>query len=243
MSQEKVNSTPKLEKEEEKIIPQPIEKKSEAQPNFGHSAKAEDYALRLSTKLDQSGINIERFNISINGQSVFGMKNGDIDQSKTNISDKQAEQIKEALNDPSSFDGSMKITKGEQTLLHIKDGKVLIDKARLVEDSAKLDLDIPDPQAKKMYEKYSQDVKSKGLDKTRQVAKNALQDGVSFEDVADMLKSQDKGYEALKTINNELTANKSLNRIITSAKAQAKLSSNKSKQQEVKQEKAPTLSA
>ncbi len=242
MSQEKVNSTPKLEKEEEKIIPQPIEKKSELQP-IGHSAKAEDYALRLSTKLHQSGFNIERFNISINGRTVFGMKNGDIDQSQTNISDKQAELIKQALSDPSSFDGSMKITQGGQTLLHIKDGKVLIDKARLVEDSAKLDLDTPDPQAKKMYEKYSQDVKSKGLDKTRQVAKNALQDGVSFEDVADMLKSQDKGYEALKTINNELTANKSLNRIITSAKAQAKLSSNKSKQQEVKQEKAPTLSA
>ncbi|MDJ0647129.1 MAG: hypothetical protein QNJ60_00345 [Xenococcaceae cyanobacterium MO_188.B19] len=245
MSQEKgqessTNSAVKLKKEESEITPQPIKKESESQLNLGHSAKAEEYALSLASKLDQSGINIDRLEISINRRTVFGMKNGDINQKNTNISDKQADLIKQALKNPASFDGSMKITLGGKTLLHIKDGKVLIDKARLVEQSAKVELDTPDPDAKEMYDRYSKDVKSKGLDKTRETAKNALQDGVSHENVTNMLKSQDSGYIMLTKTNTERLANKSLAQIVTNAQAQVKLS-NLKQQQKLSQEKASSL--
>ena len=227
--------------EEKKIPPQPIKKEWGFQPKFGHSAKAEEYALSLATKLDQSGINIDRLNISINGQTVFAMRNGYIDQGRTKISDQQAELMKQALSDPASFQGSMKITQGSKTLLHIKDGKVLIDKVRLVEQSAKVELDTPEPETKQMYERYSQDVKSEGLNKTRETAKNALQDGISREDVTTMLKAQDAGYKMLQKTSGEQLANKSLNKIVTNAISKVKISDNSKKQQEIKQEKANAL--
>ena len=180
MSEEKKNSTQveTSKKKEEQIKPQPIKKSASEQ--LGHSAKAEEYALTLSQKLDLSRINIDRLQIKINDQVVFSMKNGDLDRKQTNISDKQAEMIKQALKDPGSFEGSMKITQGGKTLLHIKDGKVLIDSARLVEESAKVELNTPDPDTKEMYQKYSENVKNKGLAKTKQTAVNAFEDGVDI---------------------------------------------------------------
>ena len=104
----------------------------------------------------------------------------------------------------------------------------------------RLQLDTPDPDAKEMYDRYSKDVKSKGLDKTRETAKNALQDGVSHENVTNMLKSQDSGYIMLTKTNTERLANKSLAQIVTNAQAQVKLS-NLKQQQKLSQEKASSL--
>ncbi len=235
MSEEKKNSTQveTSKKEEEKIKPQPI-KKSESE-QFAHSAKASEYALTLSQKLDQSRINIDRLQIKINDQVVFGMKNGDLDRKQTNISDQQAELIKQALNDPASFEGSMKITQGSKVLLHIKDGQVLIDSARLVEKSAKVELDVPDPDTKQMYEKYSENVTNKGLAKTKQTAVNAFEDGVSFEDISKMLKAEDPEYKKMLSSSNELKANKSLKQIVNSAIAQAKINSQAKSQSQSKQ--------
>ena len=235
MSEEKKNSTQieTSKKEEEQINPQPI-KKSESK-YLGHSAKAEEYALTLSQQLDQSRINIDRLQIKINDQVVFGMNNGDLDRKQTNISDKQAEMIKQALNDPSSFEGSMKITQGSKVLLHIKDGKVLVDSARLVQQSAKVELNTPDLSAKQMYQQYSEGVNHEGLAKTKQTAINAFQDGVNREDVTRMLRTEDDGYKKLVSSAGEQLANKSLNQIVNSAIAQSKINSQAQSQSQSKQ--------
>ncbi len=172
------------------------------------------------------------------------MKNGDLDRKQTNISDKQAELIKQALNDPTSFEGSMKITQGSKVLLHIKDGKVLVDSARLVQQSAKVELNTPDLNAKQMYQKYSEGVKHEGLAKTKQTAINAFQDGVNREDVTRMLRTEDDGYKKLVSSAGEQLANKSLNQIVNSAIAKTKIKDNVQHKQ-IQQEKtvAQTLTA
>ncbi len=163
------------------------------------------------------------------------MKNGDLDRKQTNISDKQAELIKQALDDPTSFEGSMKITQGSKVLLHIKDGKVLVDSARLVQQSAKVELNTPDLNAKQMYQKYSEGVKHEGLAKTKQTAMNAFQDGVNRKDVTRMLRTEDDGYKKLVSSAGEQLANKSLNQIVNSAIAQSKINSQAQSQSQSKQ--------
>ncbi len=232
------------QKEQEPIKPQPSHKNQAESEYPRYSAKAEEYALSLSQKLDQSNINIDRLQIKINDQIIFGMKNGDLDRKQTNISDKQAELIKQALNDPTSFEGSMKITQGSKVLLHIKDGKVLVDSARLVQQSAKVELNTPDLSAKQMYQQYSEGVNHEGLAKTKQTAMNAFQDGVSREDVTRILRTEDEGYKKLVSSAGEQLANKSLNQIVNSAIAKTKIKDNV-QQQQVQKEKtvAQTLTA
>ncbi len=228
-------------KEEQEIVTNPVTKSNTEYLQMRPSAKASEYALGLSQKLDQSRVNIERLQISVNGELVFGMKNGDIERDQTKITDKQADLIKQALNDPTSFDGSMKITQGGKTLLHIKDGKVLIDSVGLVNISAKVELKTPDLEAKQMYERYSKEVKPEGLAKTKETAINALQDGVSRDDVTKMLKSQDAAYQKLVSTSGEQLANKSLDKIVNNALSKVKLSENKQQQVQEKtqtQEKA-----
>ncbi len=165
--------------------------------------EAEDYALSVVQSLEQRGINVSRLNININGEPVFAMKDGDIDKSKTEINGFQAELLRQALTDPASMKGSVKITQGSRVLVHIKDGQVLSDALGIVKESAKVDIKSPDEGS---YQRYAQGVNDLGLARSQQIALNALKDGMKREEVVEMMKTHDPDYKKLASQSNEKTA-------------------------------------
>ena len=165
--------------------------------------EAEDYALSVVQSLEQRGINVSRLGISVNGEPVFGMKDGDIDRSRTEINGRQAELLRQALTDPASMKGSVKITQGSRVLVHIKDGQVLSDALGIVKESAKVDIKSPDEGS---YQRYAQGVNELGLARSQQIALNAFKDGVSREEVVEMMKNHDPDYKDLIDKSGEKTA-------------------------------------
>lgn len=182
------------------------------------SGEAEDYVLEnIVTALDQRRVDVDRLEINLDGQNIFKMRDGDV--ARSTITDSQTELIKQALNDPASFKGSIKITNGRQVLLHVKDGQVLRDGLNLTKSSIKVEIS-SDPID--LYDKYSQGVDSKGLKATKQVAVNALADGVGQEQVKQIIKSKDSGYQSLSTSAGRNSANSTLDKIVTSASAEVR---------------------
>lgn len=210
---------------------------SENLPLKNSSSEAQDYVLEnIVTPLDQRRIDVDRLEINLNGQNIFKMRDGDVANSK--ITDNQAELIKQALNDPESFKGTVKITNGRQVLLHVKDGQVLRDGLNLTKSTTKVEIS---SSPSDLYAKYSQGVEQKGLKTTKQVAVNALSDGVSQQQVKDMIKSQDSGYQNLAASTGNNAANDTLDKIVTSAAAEVKNGTNLDKSEQLK--KSPALSA
>ena len=145
------------------------------------------------------------------------MRDGDI--ASSTINEQQAELIKQALNDPASFKGSIKITNGSQVLLHVKDGRVLRDGLGLTKSSTKVEINSAPAD---LYNKYSQNVNSKGLKATKEIARDALADGVGQDQVKNMIKSEDLGYQNLLAQSSQNAASKTLDKIVTSALAEVK---------------------
>ena len=172
------------------------------------SREASDYALGLAGQLSQRNLNIDRLDIKVNGQSVFKMNDGDLE--KSTINNEQAELIKKALKDPAALKGTVKITQGSQVLLHVKNGRVLVDKARLTEQSAQVEV----TSQKGLYDKYSQNVNSQGLQKTKGVAHNALKDGMDTKDVVALLKNHDAASQDLLKQSGEEKGTQALNKIV-----------------------------
>lgn len=183
------------------------------------SQEAEDYALGLVQMLDQRRINVDRLQIDVNGKTIFKMRDGDIDQSKTSINNEHAELIKKALSDPASLNGSVKITQGNNVLLHVKDGRVLIDSAGITKQSAKVEVKTPDSPSQGLYERYSQNVKGSGLKATENIATNALKDGISIEQVVGMLKEHDGGYQKIARSSTQEESEQILRKIVDKAQA------------------------
>lgn len=127
------------------------------------STDAEDYALSVVQSLDQRRIDVDRLEIKVDGETVFGMKDGDIDKSKTAINDKQAELLKQALNDPASMKGSVRITQGKKVLLHVENGRVITDAVGITKESAKVDIKSPESVNEGLYKRHSEGVKDLGL--------------------------------------------------------------------------------
>lgn len=201
------------------------------------SVEAQDYVLEnIVTPLDQRRIDVDRLEINLNGQNIFKMRDGDV--ANSTITDNQAELIKQALNDPEFFKGTVKITNGRQVLLHVKDGQVLRDGLNLTKSTTKVEIS-SSPSV--LYAKYSQGVEQKGLKTTKQVAVNALSDGVSQQQVKDMIKAKDSGYQNLAASTGNNAANDTLDKIVTSAAAEVKNGTNLDKSEQLK--KSPALSA
>lgn len=198
------------------------------------SREAEDYALGLVQMLDQRRINVDRLQIDVNGQTVFKMRDGDIDSRKTSISNEHTELLKKALSDPASLNGSVKITQGNQTLLHVKDGRVLIDSAGLTKQSAKVDVQAPDSLSEGLYERFSKEINSSGLQATKEIAANALNAGVKREQVMEMLKAHDSSYQKLSQTQGEKVAEQTLGKMVDAA--EVKLMQEKMPQQQQSQE-------
>ena len=199
------------------------------------STEAQDYILEnIVTALDQRRIDVDRLQINFDGQNIFKMNKGDIAHST--VSDRQTELIKQALNDPTSFKGSIKITNGSQVLLHVKDGQVLRDGLNLTKASTKVEISSAPGD---LYDKHAKNVSSKGLKATKDIAVNALSAGVEKKQVKEIIQSKDAAYSNLQASSGKKSADKALDKIIASASAEVKLR-RQSKQQS--QSKQPALS-
>lgn len=205
------------------------------------SRSAEDYALSIAQQLDQRRVNIDRFQIDVNGKTVFGLRDGDIDTRKTAISDDHSELIKKALSDPASLNGSVKITQGNQVLLHVEDGRVLIDAVGLTKQSAKVEVKTPDSPSKGLYEGFSKDVKTSGLKATQEIAGNAFKAGVEREQVLEVLKSHDPSYQKLAGEQGEQKATQAIEKVVDAAEVE--LAQEKIPQQQKSQEVKTAKSA
>ncbi|MGV2831965.1 hypothetical protein [Myxosarcina sp. GI1(2024)] len=196
----------------------------------------QNYILEnIVTALEQRRVDVDRLEINFNGQNIFKMRDGDV--ARSTVTDSQTELIKQTLNDPASFKGSIKITNGRQVLLHVKDGQVLRDSLNLTKSSTKVEISSTPSD---LYDKYSQGVESKGLKATKQVAINALTDGVSQEQVKEIIKAKDLGYKSLATSAGENSANSTLDKIVTSARAEVKNRNSLNNSERLK--KSPALS-
>lgn len=196
--------------------------------------EAEDYALGIVQMLDQRRINVDRLQIDVNGETVFKMRDGDINSRKTSITTEHTELIKKALSDPASLNGSVKITQGNQVLLHVSGGRVLIDSAGLTKQSAKVEVNTPDSPSKVLYERFSKEVNSNGLQATKDTAVNALKAGVKHEQVIDMLKAHDPSYQKLAQSQGEKVAERTFGKLVDDA--EVKLMQEKMPQQQHPQE-------
>jgi hypothetical protein len=201
-----------------------------------NSREAEDYALGIAQMLDQRRLNIDRFQIDVNGQTVFKMRDGDLDTRNTKITNEHTELIKKALNDPAALNGSVKITQGNQVLLHVKDGRVITDAVGFTKQSAKIEVNTPDSPSKGLYERFSKEVSGAGLQVTKDIATNALKAGISREQVFDLLKSHDPSYQKLAQDQGMKVADQTLEKMVDTA--QAKLVQEKMSQQPLQQPKA-----
>lgn len=171
------------------------------------SEKAQDYVLKnLVDKLTAARMNTDRLEIHYNGKKIFQMKGAEIDKS-TSITDGQADQIKQALQDPAAFGGNLLIRQGDQILLHIKEGRIIRNPAGLAQQSATIEVEtkdqiqqsqsVPQSPSQGLWQKYGANQKDDfaGLSKA---AKLAAQDGVSQNDIQSMLaqSNQLKQYSA-----------------------------------------------
>ena len=213
------------------------ENSQELFPEPKGNTEAQDYILEnIVTALDQRRVDVDRLSISFNGQNIFKMRSGDV--ARSTVTDSQTELVKQALNDPASFKGSIKITNGRQVLLHVKDGQVLRDGLNLTKSSTKVEIKSANAD---LYDKYSQGVESKGLRATKEVAVNALRSGVSIEQAKEIIIEKDYGYQNLAASAGRDSANNTLDKIIRSALAEVKNSSDR--EQSFRLAKSATLAS
>ncbi len=129
---------------------------------------------------------------------------------------------------------SLLVNNGSQVLLQVKDGIVLRDSLGLTKSSTKVEINSAAPAK---YEKYAQNVESKGLQATKDIAINALTDGVGQNQVKEMIKIKDPGYQNLLASAGEDAASNTLDKIVTSASAVVKNQNSPAKSEQMR--KAP----
>ena len=190
------------------------------------SEEAENYILEnIVTALDQRRIDVNQLQINFDGQNIFKMNKGDV--ANSTVTNQQKELIEQALNDPASFKGSIKITNGGQVLLHVKDGQVIRDGLNITKPNTKVEISSAPGD---LYDKHAESVNSRGLKATKDVAVNALAAGIEPKQVKEIIESKDSAYADLQASSGKNSADRALNKIIASAEAEIRL----------KQQKQPT---
>lgn len=185
-------------------------------------------------KLEQRGIDITNTSITFDGNEALSYKNNNV---SNQLTDSQAELLKSALDDPQSFKGSVEIKSGNRVLLKIQDGNVVRDTIGL---TAKKTMVSIESSTEELYEKYAKKAKGKGLEKTKQVAENAISDGLSGEQTKKVIRHKDKAYQNFKEQQGEEKADRNLNLIVNQAVRQQQIQQQQEeKQQKKEQELAP----
>lgn len=193
--------------------------------NPGSPQAQESIFDSVLNKLEQRGVNLDTLSLSFDGQEALSYQNGDVN--KNTLTDKQSELLQSALNDPQNFEGTVTIKSGNKTLLKIENGQVTRDAIGLTSKSTQLEVE---SSAKSLYDKYSQQTRSKGLGKTREVTRNAINDGISSQQAKKIIQSQDAGYKGLSKSIGVDNADKSLDKIVNQAVSQKKIREKESSQ-------------
>ena len=190
----------------------------EAEPEFEpkQEVNADETMLDLQNKLAQSGVNVGRLNISVNGEEVFKMSGGEV--IKSAVTPEMAEMIKTALTDPANLKGSVVIKQGDKVLLNVRDGVVITDALRLTQQAAKADVTTPNGL---LYNGYSKGV-SNDFQGAQTVANRAIKAGVDPATVKEVLSVHSPYIKDLKesNSNNPDAAKNAVNNIVKGAERQ-----------------------
>ena len=127
------------------------------------------------------------------------------------------------------------MTQGNQVLLHVRDGRVLVDAVGLSKQSAKIEVKVPDSPIHALYERFSQGANGNGWQATKSIASNALKAGIERQQILNMLRERDPNYRKLATSQGEKAADRILEKIVDLNQVELARQNN---QQELKQEKA-----
>ena len=177
----------------------------------------EDFALSLQNMLSQRGVDTQRFQVDVNGQTAFKMENAVVTQN--NLDAKAVEAIKTALNDPANLQGEVKISQGGKVLLHVKDGQVINDPLGLTKPAVKAEVNSP---SQMLYSEASKDVQGAGLQRTQAIAANAFESGATKPQVMDMIKSHDPEFtNQVKECGTEQAAMIAIGAAVQAAQTQA----------------------
>ena len=187
------------------------------------SAEAQESIFdEVISKLDQRGVSVSDLSLTFDGKEALSYKDSSV--TRQSLTDEQSRLLKSALNDPQNFAGSVTIKSGNRTLLKIENGQVIRDTIGLTSKSTKIEVE---SSTRSLYEKYTQNLESKGLSKTKQVIQNALKDGMSEKQVKKIIRSEDDGYKNIKENNSPQEAETNLNKIVNRAIAQNSLGDEK----------------
>ena len=149
-----------------------------------------DYALSIEQQLSQRNIDTQRIEIFFNGESQFKIK--DYSTTKNKLGNEAVELLKTALNDPANLNGEVLIKQGSKVLFHVKDGQVLRDPLRIVNESVRVEANTT---TQALYQNASAGVNSKGLQQIQDVSKNAYRAGAQSEQVLDMNRQYNPEYQ------------------------------------------------
>lgn len=177
-------------------------------------------------KLEQRGIDISNTSVTFDGNEALSYRDNNV---KNQLTDSQADLLKSALNDPQNFKGSVEIKSGNRVLLKIENGSVTRDTIGLTQKTTTVAVE---SSTKELYEKYSEKAKGQGLEKTQQIAQNAISDGLNGEQAKKVIRQQDKAYQNSKAQQGEQAADRMLNQIVNQVIRQQQIQ----KQQEEKQQ-------
>ena len=156
----------------------------------GLSQENMDYALSIEQQLSQRNIDTQRLEIFFNGESQFKIKDYGVTNNK--LGNEAVELVKTALNDPANLKGEVVIKQGSKVLLHVKDGQVLRDPLRMVNESVKVEANTT---TQALYQNASAGVSSKGLQQIQDVSKNAYRAGAQVGQVLDMNSQYNPEYK------------------------------------------------
>lgn len=204
--------------------------KPEIEGDVGSLDARETIYEEVLQKLEGRGVDLTNTSITFDGVEALSYKNNNV---SNRLSDSQAQLLQSALNDPQNFKGSVEIKTGNRVLLKIENGSVARDVIGL---TAKKTTVAIEANTKDLYEKYSQNTRGKGLAKTKEVAQNAIADGMSGEQTKKVIRLEDGGFRDYKEQQGEQIADKNLERIVNQAIAQQQVFKQQQQQEKEQQQ-------
>lgn len=189
--------TPQPEPKTEPVLQPPVSRVESKQENELATPKrepdkvAQDYFQGLASELGGRNLNTEKMKIFFNNQEIFRLSDGQPDLNHTDVKLEHMAAFKEALADPQNFKGSLEIRQGSKLLLSIKDGQVY-DPMNKVQELLSVKMEapaesIPQTTTQGFYQKYSEGVNSYGFKGGVEIAKNAINGGLSQGEIVSML--------------------------------------------------------
>jgi hypothetical protein len=156
---------------------------------------SDEYVLSVAQQLSQRGINIDRLQVDFGkDKAVFSMREGNLYGNR--MTSEQVEMLRTALNDPANLKGTVRITQGGKTLVHVMDGKLIEDRLGIVKQAAKIEI-TPETPSQLLYQQASKGVESKGARRVEEIASNAFRSGANRQEVKEALKAHDETFKGM----------------------------------------------